>query len=355
MIAELASLDASYRRALANERGFVSPRLAVPLGAAMGGAAIGSAFDEKNPVKGGALGGLAGLDLGMLASGGGTWLQKLNSARIESMLSGMAIPKNIATNYIGAPAQLAWEMGSTRPITEALRLPTNLREFGKVVSSGRSAGPTMGLGSTSPGTPMSLVGRTISGIDQSALNAFQRAGVPQEMVDRNLFTGKNKILNFGEKANKVLSVPFPFQRVPFNILETGGQELYALSDWSTPMAIRRNMATLGSMAGGRAIGEWVSQDPQNRGPYAAILLSMMASKTAPATAAALTTPAVRAAAGLGSLTPMPEFAVNPGLSWLGLPPAGLRYLYPQKRQPPGPDTQPRLFFNKKKRLDFGSF
>lgn len=329
--AELADLDQRYRRALSNERGAVNPRLLLPALTATAGGVAGGATAESpeqlgprmlaGALGGGAFGALPALK-GALPKGKG-W-DTLNMLRINSMLSGLAIPKNVATG-LGAHATAALEEGSLAPLKELFN-PENLRTFKQTLKA-----PTRrGIVSEQQGM-LGPVGRTIGAIDETAWQSLKRAGLDDEAIDRLLLTKKRAPLFApNEKTQLGAKIALPFQSVPFNVLEEG---VKTFGESLNPRGIKPVRAALNyaSYPAGRAIGEWVESgkgkaERDRRAAIASVLLAAAGPRSLTASMGATSKLGGGSArAAIGSMSPIPEFTLDP-MSMIGLPPSGLRML-----------------------------
>ncbi|MES2958116.1 MAG: hypothetical protein V4792_08005 [Pseudomonadota bacterium] len=244
-IVDAADDSLNYQRRIMDERGAVDPKLAVKIGLPVGGAALGAATADENPLAGGILGALAGLGTANPAQAG----KAIQSLRVTGMLSGTALPKSIAGNT-GAMLTAAAERGSMAPIKEALRLPTNARNAVQAFRSGANPSHTSGMGK------INLPGRLIGALDEASTQALQRAGLSLDEAQRLLLTRPNP-LGHG-RFQKQLESPLgrfimPFQRTPFNFGIEGMTSLNDLLPGSTA-PLRNKALTVGAIGGGAAAG-----------------------------------------------------------------------------------------------------
>jgi len=194
---------------------------------------------------GAALAGGAALALGVAAKkyGLGKVFDTLNNARRQGMLTGLAGPKSLIGN-LGAGVTTAIEEGSTAPLKEMLRLPTNVKN---AVTAFREGGQYQGQ----PMSAWALPGRILGATDEAAQAALGRAGIPAEQAAKTMLQSE---VDLGPQVRGALNTKLgqylvPFRRTPINqavgALETMG-------DWSTPGKAIANATALGS---GFATGE----------------------------------------------------------------------------------------------------
>lgn len=251
LVADLADLDLGYQRQLANQRGAVSPGFLRTMAAATAGGIGGSLLADENPLAGGVVGALGGAALANPATAART----VQQARMMGMLSGAALPKSMAGNA-GAFLTAAAERGSTAPIKEMLRVPTNLREAARGFTSGANPSHTQGIGA------LNVPGRLMGALDEASQKGLERAGLSTEEAQRLLLT-KPKPLGQGTLAKAVESpvgqFVMPFQRIPFNSFAEGVNSLSELTPKSGA-PLRRKALTAGAIGGGAVAGD-VTDDP----------------------------------------------------------------------------------------------
>jgi hypothetical protein len=297
MAAELAEMDTNYLRRINDPRGAIDPRLALTTGATVAGGLGGAALaEDTNPIAGGILGALAGAAVTNPA----TALKAAQTARMTAMLSGAAVPKSMAGNA-GAFLTAAAERGSTAPLMEAARLPTNLKNLAQGWKHQANPAGIGGMGR------VNVFGRAMGAMDEMTTQALQRAGLTLEEAQRLLLTAPNPLGN-GRVAN-ILNTPtgralVPFQRTPFNGFAEGVQSINELAPGSGAGAARRGL-TLGAGAAGAVAGE------QTDNP---LLLALLAAFAGPR--------ALPFAAGAG-LTAGPQVIERVGV---GLPEGSIRDL-----------------------------
>lgn len=241
--AQMADLDADYLRRINDERGFADPKLLRTLGLAGGGAVAGSLAADDHPLAGA----LAGLVGGAAVANPTAALKGVQQARMIGMLSGAALPKSVAGN-VGAVATAAAERGSLAPVREAMRVPANLRAFGKGFSEGHPDAGAFGK--------VNIFGRTMQGMDEATTQALQRAGLSEAEAQRLLLTEPNPLGQgaFGKAVQSPIGrAVMPFQRIPFNSLAQGINSLMELAPGSGASTTRKAL-TVGAGAAGAAAG-----------------------------------------------------------------------------------------------------
>jgi hypothetical protein len=245
-IVDAADDSLNYMRRIADERGGIDPKLAIKIGLPVGGAALGAATGDENPLMGGIYGALAGL----AAAHPIKTARGVQSARMTGMLSGAALPKSIAGNA-GSFVTAAAERGSMAPIKEALRLQTNMRAAVKGFQSGANPSHMSGMGK------FNIPGRVMGALDEASTQALQRAGLTLDEAQRLLLTRPNP-LGHGRFA-KQLEGPIgkffmPFQRTPFNFGIEGLESLDDLFRNPNAAPLRKRALTAGAIGAGAAAG-----------------------------------------------------------------------------------------------------
>ena len=172
--------------------------------------------------------------------------------RAESALSGLAIPKNIATAVGAAPIAAAEGGVGLKPLQTMFLQPIkNARAFARGFHDPIDIGAAAGQRLKGP------ISRTISGIDNVAIEALKRAGVPASRIDELLL--REPISNWlTPKTRAVLESPVGrsmvmFQRTPVNQFFGGLEEMRNLLG-RTGAPSRQKLVTAGLMAGGAAAG-----------------------------------------------------------------------------------------------------
>jgi len=317
-----AIAEAERKGRVGNERGAVNPKVLFPLAGAGAGAVGATLMDDEGgdaAIGRALLGGIGGAGLGAFAANPGGIARGLGRARVESMLTGAAIPKNLATAAGSAITSTLEGTGTSRfaPMREMFNPVKNAKEFAQAWKNPapHQTGFVMsGQGAKSAFAPS----RVIGAIDETAQRALRRAGVGQENIDRMLLTAENDLSALG--ANTPVGRWFlPFQRTPANAVREGFRELSGLHPGSGKTAMQRAL-TVGSVPAGAAIGEWTRGNPKQRGLLAAILLASLGSRTLPATIAASS---VAGRQVVGGMSPVPEMAFDLR-SGTGFPPAGVK-------------------------------
>lgn len=323
MAAELAEMDNDYLRQINNERGAVDPKLLATIGAAGAGAAAGGAYFDENPVGGAIAGGLTGAALAnpMAAA------KRVQELRMMGMLSGAAAPKSVLGN-VGAHLTAAAEKGSMAPLTEMLRVPTNVKNAAAAfraqphtISAATGAAPVEGLGR------INLPGRLMGAMDDASKQSLGRAGVTPEEAGRLLLTTENPV-GAGSGLNKAFNTRVgraivPFQRIPINQFSEGVQALEGLLPrGDSPASIHNSgvgrALTAGTAAAGAAAGN-ETDDP--------VTLALLAALAGPR--------ALPFAIGAGAMAG-PRVLERVGV---GLPDGNVRSLFDPMR----PIDQPALF------------
>ncbi len=135
----------------------------------------------------------------------------VNALRMQSMLSGFAVPKSILGN-VGASAIASMERGTVKPLKEFLSMKTvkdavnAYKEFGQ-------AGP-MAEGATIPYVP--TPGRIMGAIDVASRNSLQRGGLSATEAEKAILQSP-----LTGRVAKAMDSPLaryliPFRRTPFN-------------------------------------------------------------------------------------------------------------------------------------------
>lgn len=319
---EIGALEKRFRHLVADPKGEISPALLRGLGGAIGGGTVGGAVDEADPARGMLIGAAAG------GAAFGNPLQVLrfaNRVRTNAMLSGRAIPLNIATG-LGAVGRAAIEGASLAPLREAARLPTNIRVAAKAFKEVPRRGIAQDVGQM-----RGPFVRGIASIDEMFRQALQRAGKTQPQIDRLLHTTPRAPL-FGEKARPVTQAVYPFQTTPLNVVESGATEAANLGRRGVPLI--EKALTLASVPYGSGVAETARQHYKKHPLATAILapaaMAALGPTTAIGTLAGMGTLFARGARPgqppLGSLAPLPEFSTDPRMlvsGYGGFKPAGL--------------------------------
>ena len=252
----------------------------------------------------------------------------LNSLRREMMLTGRAVPMNIST-AVGGAGTAALERRSLKPLMEMLNVPKLAKGFKRGFTHPQIRA---GRGLVSGQGPIGPVTRTIAGIDNAAAQALRRAGLSRKGIDRLLHTGLREPLfrKEGKTAQEVARLIFPFQTTPMNVVGSGAREIGELFKSSTP-GIRRAL-TLASLPAGAGVGETAKRTAPRHPILTAFAtptaLALAGPRMLPASIAALararlSTP--RANIPVGSLSPLPEFGLDPAFfkrSYGGFKPVG---------------------------------
>lgn len=343
------------------EGGSVPLKVALPAGgAALGAAAApillpGGEDDPDAPLSKAVVGGLGGLALGLGAANAGSLGRKLMNTRAQSYLTGLAIPKNIAAaggNTLRAAAEGTAE-SATAPFREALRLPTNVRNYVNAIKAPEAFHGTLErLPTEAPGkaweqlNPLQKAGRAlkptqhIGAIDKTAIEALRRAGVSDEVLQRYFLTADRNVFNEAVKllpeelqptARTLTRITHPFQRIPSNILAEGyGDVAHLANRFKTLKGIdRRSAATLGSVAGGEALGHWAGNDKRKQ-LLASVLLAGFGPSTALATMGAIhgVGKSGLGSGAFGGITPIPDIGFDVlnqlrAKNWFGFKPAAV--------------------------------
>jgi len=328
---ETGQQTARYRQRLANEQGSVNPRVLAPLAGAGAGATAGAYLSPDNDpdlrLGNMVLGALTGATGATVLANPFKTASALNRLRIEGMLTGAAVPKNLATAAGSAVTSAIEGTGRSRlaPIKEMFNPVRNAKEFAQAWRNPtpHQTGYVMaGKGSKSVFAPS----RVIGAIDETAQRALRRAHVPQADIDRMLLTADNDLSALTGKTGPGAAVGrafIPFQRTPANVVREGFGELGALFDTQT--GVGRKAITAASIPAGATVGEWTRHGQGKggkaaRGTLAAILLASLGSRALPATIAASS---IAGRQVVGGLSPVPEMAFDVR-SGTGIPPAGYK-------------------------------
>jgi hypothetical protein len=243
-----AEMDSDYRRRLGDEKGAIDPKLLKALGLGAGGAAY-AATGEGDPIIDAILGGLAGLALSNPKKAFDVYQQ----LRVAGFLSGLAPIKSAAGN-IGAVGTKAFENWSTRPIVEAMRVPTNTKNFIHAWKNPENPEHYAGVGK------INLPGRFINAGDRTTTKLLQRAGVSLDEAQEVLLTAPNALGNGTlEKFLRTRLGQFlvPFRQTPVNAGVEGGKainELFSNSSWAGKSG-RRKALTAASIPAGYVAGQ----------------------------------------------------------------------------------------------------
>jgi hypothetical protein len=246
------------RREGMGERGAIDPKLARDLGLGTAGVATGAALaNDDSKVAGGVLGGIGGL----AAANPFRAARTLQQIRVAGMLSGAALPKSIAGN-IGAVATSAIENHSLRPIKEALRIPTNVRNAVHGWKNNANPAHVAGWGK------INLPARAMGALDHMTTQALQRGGETLPGAQRLLLTNPNTLGagNFGNAMRGGAGqAAFPFQNTPFNGVAEGLKSVDGLlgtgATKQKPHTNTMKALTVGSIGAGAAAGA-ATDDPR---------------------------------------------------------------------------------------------
>lgn len=147
----------------------------------------------------------------------------LNAARMQSMLSGLAVPKSLLGN-LGAGVIESIERGSMRPLRELLSTET-LKDVGRAYKEAAQVGPAL------QGSAVHGPGRVMGAFDTATRNALQRGGLTAQEAERAVLQAP---LPSG-LAESLDSAPMryliPFRRTPFNQFIEGGKTMQNLSKY----------------------------------------------------------------------------------------------------------------------------
>ena len=311
LTAELSEMDAGYKRSLADPRGAINPKLALTLGGAAGGAALMQPQNKENPIAAGLAGALGGAAL-MNPMTTGRFLKDL---RTTSLLSGYAPAKSLLGN-VGAAGNAAMLTGSTKPITEMLRLPTNTRNFGAAWKAGANPSETPGF------RRMNIPGRLMGAADATAQQALERGGVSTAQAQNLLLTEPNVAAQALGLKNPVGEYLMPFQKTNFNQFKG----IQNMAGANPNFSKARQMGLAAGYGGAGYIAGQESQNP--------VALSMMAALTGPFAPAFLLGAVPSAGPRIAeSLTPISGWTLGRDLSdplhWLTNP-GFMRFVQPQQ-------------------------
>lgn len=229
----------------------------------------------------------------------------LNQLRVGSMLSGLAIPKNIlgGASAIGSAAVEGTGRSFGAPFREALRVPTNLKTAVRAFRQGANPSAISGAERLS-GLNLNLPGRIIGAIDTTTAEALTRAGVPLEDVQRLLLTSPRgsevaKGLHLTGPVGRAL---FPFQRTPFNVFGEG----FNPANVNTP---RKAALTLGFAGGGAAAGKEIRESKLTT-RQKTLALGLLGAAAGPRAIPTMISAGLLGGAGRqasAGLSPLPEF------------------------------------------------
>ena len=245
----------------------------------------------------------------------GKLLKKANAYRLQSMLSGLAVPKSALGN-IGATAIASAERGSLDPLRQFFSKQT-VRD---AVAAYRK--PVMEAGQEVLPGPMP--GRVMGAMDTATRQALQRAGMSGKEAERAVLQAP-----LPEALAKPLDSPtarylIPFRRTPFNQFLEGFETM-------TTENIRRNPKLMAGVAGAGAVHGAATADEK----FPASMGLGTAAAARYGVPYALAAMAGRSLAGgkadtsiATSMLPVSEYGIESGVTnpWSSLEPAGLRML-----------------------------
>ncbi len=201
---------------------------------------------EAAPAESGGLGIGTALAGGALVGGAllakkyglGKVFDTLNNVRRQGMLTGLAIPKSLLGN-LGAGVTTAIEEGSTAPLKEMLRLPTNVK----------NAVGAWQRGSQYQGQPMSRwsPGAILGATDEAAQTALGRAGISAKDAAKTMLQNE---VNLGPQVGAALNTRggqylVPFRRTPINQAVGALDTMFGPGSWKGGSGIA-NVAALGA-------------------------------------------------------------------------------------------------------------
>lgn len=194
-----------------------SPRAAnAPVDEPLDEVSANDGFDAGD-VAGGVAAGAAGLGglyaLSKMPGSIGKIAKLVNSARMQLMLSGLAVPKSALGN-VGATAIASAERGSTKPLRELFSRQTardavqgyrNAAQVGPAAAGARWHGP----------------GRLMGALDEATRNALRRGGLSADEAERAVLQSPlNKDLA-DALDSPAAQYAIPFRRTPFNQFTEG--------------------------------------------------------------------------------------------------------------------------------------
>lgn len=334
-----------------SEGGRASNKALFMMGAPVAGAALGGLAPSKNAdeaVGNVMAGGAAGLGLAGAAAIPGRWYKGLGNKalglRRESLLSGLAIPKNML-QMVGNAGWAAAENKSLKPVKELFRLPTNFKEY---VDGLKQADPykyssleNYGAGAGESKLRFAQPSHHIAAIDKADTAMLKRAGLPEADIPRYMMNADDDVLRVITNSKQIpeelkptvrflARAGYPFTRFATNQLIGTGREIAQVAQSVKNMNPNVRMAlNIGATGGGAALGSWAGNDPEKR-MIATMLLPLFGPGQGLATLGAVGASATSGlgAGSFGGLSPMPETGVNPGQfwdkkQWFGFKPAAL--------------------------------
>lgn len=269
----IAKIDAAKGRpgggiwnTIGSQRGAISPGLQMHLGTGLAGAAIGSAMDEEDRVRGGVIGGTAGLmvpqgikramqipqameQISEAAStqGGLMGLAKAAGSRIPEVqrFNYLADPQGLLANAVvgpygsGALGALESRLGGDSRGVDALRelapwkLPSRVpKAFDEATEAiGRAEGKTLASAMTPEDKMLAVPGTLMTTGDKTIVDALMDAGY--SLDEAKLMTMTNEpttklgeaIVNLSRTGGPIAQTLAPFVRTPVNIMEQGVKRL----------------------------------------------------------------------------------------------------------------------------------
>jgi len=256
-------------------------KLAAPVAGAAIGAPVGASYDKRNPGSGALKGAILG---GLIGAAGTSGPQALINLRNAGLLSGLAQVKKPLSDmgaYVGmmgeqafsGPARNLWisptgAATAGRMAKEALRLPTNFKNYGKGFMHPEITGDLLG---DLPNLPqnrglLGQVARPFAGAQNATVEAMMRSGISRAAAEKALFVAKPESQlgtdMLGLQKNLLARFLRPFARIGTNLVEQGiqrtpGLNIYAQKrfNFGNPDTLAaRNIMGLGAMATGAGVG-----------------------------------------------------------------------------------------------------
>ena len=264
---------------------------------------------EESGIGGLLAGGAAALGAGALGYLArkkiGPTLDVLNNVRRQGMLTGQALSKSLSGN-LGAGVMESVERGSTEPLKEMLRLPTNVKNAVAAFKRGTSY-------QGQPSAWWQLPGRVLGATDEAAQAALVRGGLSSDDAARATLQSE---VDLGPRVRKALASRggqyfMPFQRT---VINQGVEGIETIHDWKGAGKTAANLASLGA---GFATG--AGTDPDSIAPVA-YGTAFMGRRGAPFAISALLGRLAQGASGRQAaeatqgLSPVSDYSISEGVA-----------------------------------------
>lgn len=226
LAAEVADLDQDFMRQVANERGAINPKLALPMGLGLGGAALGAATaQEGEGLEGALMGGLAGASLANPKKAVSTaYHGVIKPARMIGMLTGMAVPKGVL-GVAGAHLNAAIDNGTMAPIKQFAKPMPFLRDMKQGWKDQANPSDMAGVADGSFLSKFNYGGRASGALDFAGEKSLMRAGLNKTQAQKQLLTAPNEAAAKLKLTGEFGKYAVPFQRIPFNQVAEGAESI----------------------------------------------------------------------------------------------------------------------------------